>query len=928
MRPHPDIALRDRAVKLNETYPLLRLYLTRFAWGGVGVEQRARSMLLKWARSAVRDCASDAVSLRVEPERYFRNLLSQIPEWIQPLLIAVAVKDASTRALLPGLSVRVLTAPNYPDQLHLFKGFLGRTKPPALPPDRVALIVPLRDNALDRAWTRWISSAGNSSNARLSDLAHAAQFFAVDTRLSRVQTILEHVTFDVPNAAQLLSRLIVENANALGAKDRSTSVETPRPTVGRLSSRSVIRAAKKIHPRWLEVQEAVGSGALNQPVVLEFIHDVLRDHRAISEEADQALTVAIGNLTDLPSTRAQVLLSAIPRAPQSVGLAALRVVAAGADDALTELTSLPRKSAIDVVGSFSIQVLIKFGSALLAITAADGGDIPATVRSKVGARTSSEVALAAFPEMPANQLPEILLRWRNLGPGRWRAAVIERIEKLDQNELLEFISAAGPIDRRWQKLPIAIRESLLEAWVRARPIAAGLPNTAAQTCPSLVLDAVRWGGDHSALAALLFGEAAPRALQLMKGMGGRRQHPGWGEAARIMRRSGSIPSSLLSIAQKDRKLLQDLVEDALPAFKTAPLKGLDPAAFIVSAMRCRWLAKRMGETFGVDELRLALPRIRARLDAKPRLLSAAELAIVVGFKHAVVLAYLSTRRFSPADKPGTRFDSFYQTWTLPKRKGGTRLIAAPYPWLKTLQRSMLDRVFQRVSCHAAATGFIVGKSIADNAHPHVGKHVVVNVDVAGFFPSTRFSLIRRVIKKTLPIWMSDSARRLAADVCSYAGALPIGAPTSPAISNIVMLAADASITTVAGRHRLSYTRYADDITLSGEDPMQVLPFVQDVLRGLGYNLDHKKTNIFRRGRRQVVTGLVVNDRVSVPRTVRRRLRAAVHRATSKNAADKLVWHGRKMSIQQLEGRIAFTGVAHPEEAKALRSRLHDEEHRS
>jgi retron-type reverse transcriptase len=199
--------------------------------------------------------------------------------------------------------------------------------------------------------------------------------------------------------------------------------------------------------------------------------------------------------------------------------------------------------------------------------------------------------------------------------------------------------------------------------------------------------------------------------------------------------------------------------------------------------------------------------------------------------------------------------------------------------------------------------------------------VVVNVDIADFFPSTRFSLIRHAVNIALPKWVSKHARGLLADICAYAGALPIGAPTSPAIANIVMRPADASIAKVARRHSLSYTRYADDITLSGEDPTRVLPFVQDVLRGMNYELDHKKTNIFRRGRRQVVTGLVVNDKVSVPRTIRRRLRAAVHRATSQNLPDKLVWHSRNMSVQELEGRIAFVGVAHPQLARRLAREL-------
>ena len=92
------------------------------------------------------------------------------------------------------------------------------------------------------------------------------------------------------------------------------------------------------------------------------------------------------------------------------------------------------------------------------------------------------------------------------------------------------------------------------------------------------------------------------------------------------------------------------------------------------------------------------------------------------------------------------------------------------------------------------------------------------------------------------------------------GGLPIGAPTSPAIANLVMLPVDRALAKVAARHGVAYTRYADDLTLSGDDPARLLPFLREVVGKLGYRLDPKKTNFFRRGRRQVVTGLVVNDK--------------------------------------------------------------------
>jgi len=195
------------------------------------------------------------------------------------------------------------------------------------------------------------------------------------------------------------------------------------------------------------------------------------------------------------------------------------------------------------------------------------------------------------------------------------------------------------------------------------------------------------------------------------------------------------------------------------------------------------------------------------------------------------------------------------------------------------------------------------------------------VDITGFFQNTRFPLVARAIENALPKYMSPETRRLVTDICCYDGVLPTGAPTSPAIANLVLLRADHSISKVAGRNQITYTRYADDLTFSGEDPLKILPFVSEVLDGLGYKLDKKKTNIFRKGRRQIVTGLVVNQKVSVPRLMRRKLRAAVHRATQKSV--DLTWHKAPMTMAELEGRIAFTAIAHREEALRMLKALRD-----
>ena len=216
-------------------------------------------------------------------------------------------------------------------------------------------------------------------------------------------------------------------------------------------------------------------------------------------------------------------------------------------------------------------------------------------------------------------------------------------------------------------------------------------------------------------------------------------------------------------------------------------------------------------------------------------------------------------------------------------------------------------------------GFRKGRSIRDNAAEHVNKALVVNVDIRQFFPNTGYPLILRASRQLLGSDISPRAARLVAELCSYKGALPTGAPTSPAIANIVLTPADGAIGKVAEQRGISYTRYADDLTFSGEDGvLKILPFVRDVLEQLGYQIDAKKTNIYRRGRRQLVTGLVVNEQPNMPRRQRRELRAAVHHRISGKQPH---WHGKPISDHVLLGYLAFLQLTQPEEAKTYRKLL-------
>jgi hypothetical protein len=305
-----------------------------------------------------------------------------------------------------------------------------------------------------------------------------------------------------------------------------------------------------------------------------------------------------------------------------------------------------------------------------------------------------------------------------------------------------------------------------------------------------------------------------------------------------------------------------------------------------------------------------------------------ELAARLGLAEMPMLAaaLAACRHDAP---PGRRVDEAYTRWTLPKRSGGVRTISAPSAALKRVQRAILRHLLDPLGAHACAHGFAKGRSILGNASVHVGREIVVNGDVSNCFPSVRWPLVLGALRRDLGGEMSAGAIGLLVDLCTAEGGLPTGAPTSPALLNRVLLRTDEILQAQAQRRECLYTRYADDLSFSGDHrAVEMLGVARGVLARIGLSLDPGKTNIFRQGRRQMCTGLVVNEQVSVPRRVRRRLRAAVHQASQGRGSH---WHGQPQSTGSLKGRLAFLGMVHPEEADRLAHRLRtaqDAEHAS
>ena len=225
----------------------------------------------------------------------------------------------------------------------------------------------------------------------------------------------------------------------------------------------------------------------------------------------------------------------------------------------------------------------------------------------------------------------------------------------------------------------------------------------------------------------------------------------------------------------------------------------------------------------------------------------------------------------------------YRPFTIRKRPGLQRVIEEPEADLKRVQRLILRRLLRRLRAHPAAHGFERGRSIVTAALPHARRAVVLRMDVQDFFLSTKAERVEAYFRR---IGWGAEAAGLLTRLCTSRGGLPQGAPTSPRLSNLVNFRLDARLAALARRHGASYTRYADDMTFSfasddHETYVNVIQTTKKALRDEGYRLHtDRKLRVLRPHMRQTVAGLVVNERVGLPRATRRWLRAVEHRASA------------------------------------------------
>jgi len=279
----------------------------------------------------------------------------------------------------------------------------------------------------------------------------------------------------------------------------------------------------------------------------------------------------------------------------------------------------------------------------------------------------------------------------------------------------------------------------------------------------------------------------------------------------------------------------------------------------------------------------------------------------------------------------------------PDGSGGARLLEAPKKRMKELHRRILREILDVIPPHDVVHGFRRGRSVRTHAQAHEGRQVVMRIDLADFFLSLASSRVAAVFRSAgyaeevahalaclctnrapiVPRSVAlgpytaradlDAWRRV--EALARARHLPQGAPTSPALANLCVLGLDVRLAAAASAVGATYTRYADDLVFSGDDAFAKRARRFEALVGAivleeGLFVNHRKTLVMRAGGRQLVTGLVVNQRANVPRETYDRVRAILHNC-EKHGPESQNRDGRDDFRAYVGGLVAWIADADP-----------------
>lgn len=222
-----------------------------------------------------------------------------------------------------------------------------------------------------------------------------------------------------------------------------------------------------------------------------------------------------------------------------------------------------------------------------------------------------------------------------------------------------------------------------------------------------------------------------------------------------------------------------------------------------------------------------------------------------------------------------RPEKYYRSFSIQKKDKTKRSIDTPRTYLKVIQWWILDNILNHIDVAPNVFGFVRGRNVFQNAEFHLGAKHILNVDIKQFFPSITNEQVKNIFSSAG--YKEDVADMLTC-LCCYKGRVPQGAPTSPALANLVLRQLDKSLSSIAEENNFKYSRYADDLTFSSLEQINVnfLNDVKEIIEREGFNLKPEKTRFAGSGGRMEITGIVINKKMQPSRIWRKRTRATLH----------------------------------------------------
>ena len=235
-------------------------------------------------------------------------------------------------------------------------------------------------------------------------------------------------------------------------------------------------------------------------------------------------------------------------------------------------------------------------------------------------------------------------------------------------------------------------------------------------------------------------------------------------------------------------------------------------------------------------------------------------------------------------------NSFYRSIKIKKKRGGFRELHIPTRILKAVQYYLLKNMSLIFNPHKCSYAFEYSKSIKDHAAQHVKKKYVYTLDLVDFFGSINWGRLNGCFQ-AYPFNLNNISARILANIFIYKDSLPQGAPSSPFLANMICRSLDAELYRWAIKNKFNYSRYADDITFStnlNSITKEVLEEIKVIIKKAGFTINTAKERLMPYYQKQMVTGLIVNRKVNVPRAYIRNIRATLHNLSISDVNSQLI----------------------------------------